>query len=218
MSSSTRLAAAFVLVSAITLGASSPADACGGAIFEASVNDVATSVANAERDLGKGKHVKAVSQVSDAFPGLKLYKVGTGRLADRSLRIMAIAIARNEGGITAAAFRGKTAEQRAENLAWAAQTLQELSNKRPNNPALETDLGEALSKIPEKRAEAMKLLSRLADKDLLATPEGYAALAELRGKAGDKAGREAALKRCASMSTTGAAVCGAPAPSAGPQS
>jgi hypothetical protein len=208
--SSSKLAAAFVLVSAISLGASSRADACGGAIFEASTHDVAVSVANAERDLGKGKHVHAVSQVSDAFPGLKLYKPGTGRLADRALRITALAMVRNEGGITAGAFRGKTAEERAENLAWAAKTLTQLSEKRPNNPALETDLGEALSKVEPSRGEAVKILSRLADKDLLATPEGYAALAQLREKAGDKAGRDAALKRCASMSTA-PGVCGAAA-------
>jgi hypothetical protein len=51
------------------------------------------------------------------------------------------------------------------------------------------------------------LLTRLADKDLLTTPEAYAALAKLKGEAGDQDGRLAALQRCRAMAKD-AKLCG----------
>jgi hypothetical protein len=51
-----------------------------------------------------------------------------------------------------------------------------------NNPSYRTDLGEALAKIPSERAEAVRILGQLADRDLLTKAEGYAALACLRAE------------------------------------
>ena len=177
------------------------ASACGTAIREV-VDNHAMLVSSAEKQLSEGKLEQAVAEVSGAFPGLKLYKPGTGPLADRSLRILALAVSRANGNVSVAAFQGKTARDREQNLAWSVATLSALNAKRPNNPALQTDLGEAMSKVASHKAEATKVLSNLADRDLLATAEGYAALAKLRSESGDATGRDAAIRRCESMTKT----------------
>jgi hypothetical protein len=187
-----------------------PASACGTAIREV-VDNHAMLVSSAEKQLNDGKLEAAAAEVSNAFPGLKLWKPGTGPLADRGLRILAMAVARKNGGLTVGAFQGGSEKQKADNLEWSIATLRGLNAKRPNNPALQTDLGEALAKVDKYKPEAQALLGKLADKDLLASAEGYAALAKLKAGAGDASGREAALKRCAAMTKTAAKVCDVPA-------
>jgi hypothetical protein len=187
-----------------------PASACGTAIREV-VDNHAMLVSSAEKQLNDGKLEAAAAEVSNAFPGLKLWKPGTGPLADRGLRILAMAVARKNGGLTVGAFQGTSEKQKADNLEWSIATLRGLNAKRPNNPALETDLGEALSKVEKYKPEAQAMLGKLADKDLLASAEGYAALAKLKAGTGDANGREAALKRCVAMTKTAAKVCDVPA-------
>jgi len=186
-----------------------PASACGTAIREV-VDNHAMLVSSAEKQLNDGKLEAAAAEVSNAFPGLKLYKPGTGPLADRGLRILAMAVARKNGALTVGAFQGTSEKQKAENLEWSIATLRGLNAKRPNNPALQTDLGEALAKVEKYQPEAQKLLGSLADKDLLASAEGYAALAKIKASTGDATGRDAALKRCAAMTKTAARVCAMP--------
>jgi predicted Zn-dependent protease len=200
-----------VFAACLGLGAidARPAAACGTAIREV-VDNHAMLVSSAEKQLNDGKFDAAAAEVSNAFPGLKLYKPGTGPLADRGLRILAMAVARKNGALTVGAFQGANEKQKAENLEWSITTLRALNVKRPNNPALQTDLGEALSKVEKYQPEAQKLLGTLADKDLLASAEGYAALAKLKASTGDASGRDAALKRCAAMTKTASSVCAMP--------
>jgi hypothetical protein len=160
-------------------------------------------VAHAEQDLSEGKPAKAAANALAAFPALKIVKPGTLPLADRALRILALATVRADGAVDA---RDRTAA-----LDWSVRVLRELAARRDNNPSYQTDLGEALAKLPSGHAEAAKILGELADKDLLTSAEGYAALARLRAESGDKASRDALVKRCETMTKTPAAVCAVPA-------
>ncbi len=177
------------------------ASACGTAVYR-EIDDNAQLVAQAETALSQGKHAQAAIKAVKAFPALKIVKPGTLPLADRALRILALASTRADGGITVGTMKGGTAADRAANLEWSIDTLRSLSARRGNNPSYQTDLGEALAKVPAHHAEAMKMLGELADKDLLTSAEGYAALAHLRAEKGDATAREAAVKRCEAMTKT----------------
>jgi hypothetical protein len=177
------------------------ATACGTAVYR-EIDDNAALVAQAETALSQGKHAQAAIKAVKAFPALKIVKPGTLPLADRALRILALASVRSDGGITVGTMKGGTAADRAANLEWSIDTLRTLSAKRGNNPSYQTDLGEALAKVPAHHDEARKILGELAEKDLLTSAEGYAALAHLRAEKGDAAAREAAVKRCEAMTKT----------------
>jgi len=64
---------------------------------------------------------------------------------------------------------------------------------------LKTDLAEAMARVPEQRAEARTILEELAKRDLIASPEGYAALASWRSQSGRQRRPEVAMKRCEAM-------------------
>jgi hypothetical protein len=176
------------------------ASACGNAVIEV-VDTSAINIAAAEKALGDGRYAAAVVGVNQVFPAIAQTAVGAKPLSDRGLRIVALAAVRLDGAITLGSqLQGTTAEGRADNLTFAIDTLRKLNARRPNNPSLQTDLGEALSKVPRFKAEAFKLLNELAQKDLVASAEGYAALAKLRENLGDQEGARLALKRSAEMS------------------
>jgi len=201
-------AVGFLLPVAIA-AAPGQAAACGTAVYR-EIDSNAVLVAKAEAALGQGKHAQAAIKAVQAFPALKIVKPGTLPLADRALRILALASTRADGKITAGTMKSTTATDRAANLEWSIDTLRKLSAKRMNNPAYQTDLGEALARVPTHRDEAVKLLSALADKDLLTSAEGYAALARLRAEKGDANARLAAVRRCEAMTKT-PKICDAPA-------
>jgi hypothetical protein len=194
------LAMGFLLPAAVTAGPGA-ASACGTAVYRV-VDSNAQLVSQAEQSLGEGKPGKAALKAIEAFPALRIVKPGTLPLADRALRILALASARSDGGLTVGTMKGKTAADRAANLEWSIDVLRDLTAKRGGNPSFQTDLGEALARVPAHRAEALKILGELSDKDLLTSAEGYAALARLRAEGGDAAAREAAVKRCETMTKT----------------
>lgn len=197
--------AAAVVVPLGLAGAPADANACGGEVYR-EMDSNTSLVAQSESLLQQGQYNKAIAKAVQAYPALKIIKPGTLHLTDRGLRIIALASVRADGGISGGNFK---ATEKAANLEWSIAALRGLNAQRANNPSLQTDLGEALSKVPAYHAEASKLLEDLAAKDLVTSAEGYAALAKLRAEAGNAAGREEALKRCENM-TKNAKVCAAP--------
>ena len=200
------LALSFVLPAAVSALPTS-AKACGGEVY-LETNPNTMLVAQAEQLLSQGKLNKAAEKAVQAFPALKIVKVGSTNLSDRALRIMALAASRAEGSVTAGAMKAKDHEA---NMAWSVATLKAIDAKRPNNPSIQTDLAEVMSRVPEHKEAALKMLSELSDKDLITSAEGYAALGRLKAAAGDSKAREAAVKRCETMTKSPDQVCVVPA-------
>lgn len=187
-------AVCFVVPVAIA-GQSSEAVACGESIaFEVDPNVLLLS--QAEGSLNNGNARAAALSAIRVFPKIKEMKPGTSPLLSRAQRIVAMAIVRTDGILTAGkVFTASTADERRANLEWAIGTLRRLDAAKKNNPAAQTDLGEALARLPETQAEALKTLDKLASKDLVTSAHGYSALAQLRKAAGDEQGHDAAMKK-----------------------
>ena len=174
-------------------------------------------IARAEKALEGGQHLVAARAVLGTFPRIRGASAGQNPLETRALRVFALAIVRSEGKVDEkkAGTGPKVEWTPAANLEWAVQSLRELDAKRPNDPTVQADLGEALSKLPHGQAEGLAILSKLAQKDLMGSPHAYAALAKMLSEQGDMAGAEAAVKRCEEMSKS-PGVCRPRVPSAKP--
>jgi hypothetical protein len=161
-------------------------------------------IAKAEKALEIGQNATAAKVVLTAFPRVRAATAGANPLETRALRVFALAIVRSDGKVTekTAGTFTRSEWMPIANLEWAVQSLREIDAKRPNDPSVQADLGEALSKLPLGREESLKLLGGLAQKDLMGSPFAYAALASLRRAKGDLAGAEEAIKRCEEMSKT----------------
>jgi Flp pilus assembly protein TadD len=159
-------------------------------------------IARAEKALEGGQNLVAAKAVLATFPRVRAATAGANPLETRALRVFALAVVRSNGALNEkSAGLGAQAEWTPNaNLEWAVQSLREIDAKRPNDPTVQADLGEALSKLPRGQGEALTILQGLAQKDLMGSPHAYAALAKLRSEKGDLAGAEAAIKRCEEMS------------------
>jgi hypothetical protein len=197
------LVAASVSVASLAAVSVAPrASACGMAIHR-EVDTRAMGIAKAERALQQGQFAAAALNVTQVFPAIRTAQPGADALQTRAMRVMALAVARADGAVTLGSdWRGATPAQRATNLEWAATTMRTVSAARAGDPSAQADLGEALAKIPRFQPEALKILDGLAQKDLLGSAQAYAALARLRGAAGDKPGRDAAVTKCQAMTQT----------------
>ena len=173
-------------------------------------------IARAEKALEGGQNLAAVQAVLSTFPRIRNVTAGENSLETRALRVFSLAVVRSNGAVDEKLAHVASANgvdwTPASNLQWAVQSLREVDQKRPNDPTVQADLGEALSKTASGQAEALKILQGLAQKDLMGSPHAYAALAKLRTQTGDSAGAEAAIKRCEEMSKT-PGVCKPVAPS-----
>jgi len=212
-----------VALCAIGLLGSASALACGGDWYpELQIDPRIHGVARAEEAMTKGDYVAAAGFVVRMMPHIKTLDAQRDPLVARAERVLAVSIARSSGKLGLEQevpseflghWQGRTQTEQSESLAWSVSALRgELKNKK-DDPALTTDLAEALSKQDGGRDEARTLLEALAARDLVATPQGYKALAELRRERGDEAGQRVAMKRCESMAT-GSGVCEPSAPRA----
>jgi len=174
-------------------------------------------IARAEKALEGGQALTAAQAVLANFPRIRSVTAGANPLETRALRVFSLAIVRSDGTVDEKKARVASANgmewNPKSNLEWAIQSLREIDEKRPNDPTVQADLGEALSKTASGQAESLKILQGLAQKDLMGSPHAYAALAKLRTEKGDSAGAEAAIKRCEEMSKT-PGICKPAAPSA----
>jgi hypothetical protein len=199
-------------MSLIGLSTSARAFACGGDWFpEVQVDPRLHGVLEAEKSLSRGNYVAAAGSVVRMMPHIKTLKGSHDPLVLRAERVLAVAIERSNGTLALEQevpsevlghWLGKTHADHDENLAWSVESLRRELSSKPDDPGITTDLGEALSKVDAGTNEARSLLESLAARDLIATPEGYKALAQLRSQQGDDAGQKLALKRCESMASS----------------
>ena len=198
---------AFGAVAAVSTDAS----ACGGEWAPyVEVDHRPQGISQAQKLLDRGNSVAAASTVLRVMPHVRTLSPKSSAIVARAQRILAVAIARGDGALALGrdvpqsvqkSWTGKDATERQANLAWAVSTLRGVDATRKNDPAVQTDLAESMAKLDATKAEAKTLLEQLAEKDLLATAQGYAALARLRGEAGDEAGKKLASARCAAMAS-----------------
>lgn len=205
----------FVAVGVTACAAVAPksAEACGGGDwdFEPAVDYRPQGLDKSEEEIHEGNHLSAAARIIRMFPELKKAKLGVDPKIDRAHRLLAIATARAGGSLPVekelpawirGSWIGKTERDRSANLTWAVASMRRMNELKKDDPALQTELGEVLAQVETHQDEARALLGKLAQKDLIASPEGYAALAALHAKAGDAAGREAAQRKCQAMAKT----------------
>ena len=196
---------ALAVVPAAILAVPQDASACGMSVRLDPTPQRPTPVmeiARAEKALENGQNVQAAQAILGTFPRIRVATAGTNPLETRGLRVFALAIVRSNGDVNEkkAGFAPQGEWTPKANLEWAVQSIREIDAKRPNDPSVQADLGEALAKLPHGQDEALKILAALAQKDLMGSPHAYAALANLKSIKGDTSGAEAAIKRCEEMS------------------
>src|SRR6185437_10137843 len=101
------------------------ASACGFAVRRA-VDSSAQLVAKAEQSLSDGNYATAAARAVKAFPAIKIIKAGNLPLADRALRIVALASVRSDGGIGPTASQTTNGAERGANLQWSVDALRGL--------------------------------------------------------------------------------------------
>lgn len=151
-------------------------------------------LSEADGHLRDGRPGAAIQLTMQHHPDLKTVKNGD-RFISRAQRIFAAALVRMDGLAGVRGFEASTCGERRANLEWAVATLRSLDERQKNNPAIQAELAEALSTLPEHQQEALDKLEGLARRDLVPNPYAYRALARLRRLTGDEAGERAALEK-----------------------
>src|SRR5262249_48198713 len=155
-------------------------------------DETVRAIKEADEKLDAGSPAEAVAIVDKTIPHLPEAQVVVGStkkwdlLLNRSIRIYALASVRLGGAV--GPYQPQYPGARRRNVGWATTRLKGLAAVKPGDAVAKGDYGEALA--ASKPAEAKKILEELAEKDVLATPYAYAALARLRDAGGDAAGRD----------------------------
>ena len=152
-------------------------------------------IAAAEKDLENNRLGEAGSRVRGRYPGIRTLGADAPPLALRAQRIYALVLVRADGRLDSGLGWARWG-----NLEWAAETLAALDKKRPNDPRSQADLAEARTRLTRTRAEGIRVLEDLDQRDLLGSPFAYLALARARRTSGDDGGAQAAMRRCSMMS------------------
>jgi hypothetical protein len=158
-----------------------PARACGNAMSRSEGEAIYVQYAEAAED--EGYHTRTL-MFMQRLPIASL-ELGRSALYDRALRLSALAIVRTGGRIDREG-RPADPERAKELLAWAERTLSGWAAAAPDDPQRKIDLAE-LQLARGRREEARALLVELEARGLVASFRGHAALAQLRGSAGEGA-------------------------------
>ncbi len=180
-------ALALVVLAGLATSAAPVADACENGV-EITVDPRAASIAAAEQLVQAGDPEAAYARLMAADPRMARRSPGEGPLTDRGLVVLARAAVRSDGALhpdTRGASPDGKAAARERAMGWAVSTLHALAKKRSDDPVLQTDLGEAMTRVEARRGEGLAILERLESKDLVASAYGYAALARARASVPD---------------------------------
>jgi hypothetical protein len=194
------------ILSAISLASAPSADACGMRMsLEDEEDRTMQLVHNGALQLEDGKPELALQTLEPFWyvSSSTDWNEGQAAVRRRGERLMARAIAVSGGD----AFPGRgestyvTTESR---LQFAVQRLELLDMSSPDDPQILTDLGVAMAKSKASQRRARGVLESLAERDLMTSAHGWAALAKLRNEAASKA---EAMRRCRLMTRRPAEVC-----------
>jgi predicted Zn-dependent protease len=189
----------------------SNASACGGEWYPyveiEQIDYRPMVVGQAEKKIENGELQIAAGMIIRSMPHIKTLDPDKAKIVARAQRVLAVATIRNDGVLPLGdelpkriqdTWLGSTAEDQRSNIEWAVASLEKIAEAKKDDPSLQTELAEGLAKLGDTQ-RARTTLEGLAQKDLIASPEGWAALAKLRGTAGDAAGKQAAMNRCTAM-------------------
>ena len=188
-----------VAISGLGLGNPTSAGACINGV-EIEEDPRVAALAAADAALKDGAYLKAAKLAASAHPN---FKNGDDRprLASRAIRVLALVTIRTNGLVFERnRLIGGADFVRQKNLEWAVSKLQRRSMHQANAPAPLSDLGEALTRLPERHDEARRILEHLAERQLLTSAQAYAALARLRAASGDALSSAEALNACKRLS------------------
>ena len=184
-----------ILVMLLPLLGARPARTCmNETILE--LDELAPQVARAKKALERGDYETAGKAIAGALPALQArashYK-DAGPLLRRARTLSLAATIRSNGRVA-----GKTiVEDEGERLQMMLDAYQGLVKLKGKKKAVDELEAEVMARADNMRPQAKARLEELSQKDLLASPEAWAALAILRAHEQDAPGAKLAQKICA---------------------
>lgn len=172
----------FAIAGALALSpvliAHSEARACGNS-YRYELDPKTNLLVKAEEALSEGNYKQAWRLATKATGAIGAEVEGKDKPNDlaslraRSLRVTSIAAVRTNGEVA-----GK--RRAAQTASWAVEQLRVLVLREGGNPYLQARLAEGLAASEAGRAEALAILSKLADGDLMPDAQAWLLYAELQ--------------------------------------
>lgn len=187
------IAALPALVVALPAG---DAEACGGIRQE--VEPTKVLLVQAERHLEDGWYARAAQKAARTVEQHATWSETWWRS-----RILATAAVRSHGRVSPHAWDhvlGNGASPK-RNVSAAVAMLERMRLREDlrDDPTLLAALGEGLAQLPDREDEALRVLSDLAERDVLPSPSAWAALARLRAERGLTREAQLAQRTCEAM-------------------
>jgi Flp pilus assembly protein TadD len=112
--------------------------------------------ARSQKSIAKGNYVAAAGSVVRMIPHLKTLDAKKDPLVARAERVLAVAIERSNGKLALEQevqseylghWQGKSPADHDKNMAWSVSTLRQALTIKKDDPGVQTELAEALSKL-----------------------------------------------------------------------